>query len=69
MRQQARLVGNERGPYSGAARTAASACKMLWPACRFRNATSHADRHGHSCPSAPAMQHFGGADMTVALRR
>ena len=34
-----------------------------------RNATSHADRHGHGCPSAPAMQHSGGADVTVALHR
>ena len=33
------------------------------------NATSHADRHGHDCPSAPAMQHSGGADVTVALHR
>lgn len=24
-----------------------------------RNANSHADGHGHSCPSAPAMQHSG----------
>ena len=29
------------------------------------NATSHADRHGHACPSAPAMQHCGGADLTA----
>jgi len=27
-----------------------------------RNATSHAHRHGHGCPSVPAMQHCGGAD-------
>ena len=27
-----------------------------------RNATSHADRHGHGCPSVPATQHCGGAD-------
>ena len=33
------------------------------------NATSHADRHGHGCPSVPAMQRSGGADMTVALHR
>ena len=32
-------------------------------------ANSHADRHGHGCPSAPAMQHSGGADVTVALHR
>ena len=31
-----------------------------------RNADSHAHRHGHSCPSAPAMQHSGGADLTAA---
>jgi len=30
------------------------------------NANSHAHRHGHSCPSAPAMQHSGGADPTAA---
>ena len=29
-----------------------------------RNATSHADRHGHSCPSATAIQQSGGADLT-----
>ena len=29
------------------------------------NATSHADRHGHGYPSAPAMQHSGGADLTA----
>jgi hypothetical protein len=36
-----------------------------------RNATSHADPHGHGCPSAPAMQHSGGrgADLTAALHR
>jgi hypothetical protein len=28
----------------------------------LRNAASHADRHGHDCPSAPAMRHCGGAD-------
>ena len=33
------------------------------------NATSHADPHSHGCPSAPAMQHPGGADVTVALHR
>jgi hypothetical protein len=33
------------------------------------NANSHADRHGHSCPAAPAMQHSGGAELTAALRR
>ena len=27
-----------------------------------RNANSHAHGHDHSCPSAPAMQHCGGAD-------
>jgi len=26
------------------------------------NATTHSDRYGHGCPSAPAMQHFGGAN-------
>ena len=26
------------------------------------NATSHADRRGHAYPSAPTMQHYGGAD-------
>jgi hypothetical protein len=34
-----------------------------------RNANSHADRHGHVCPSAPAVQHSGSADVTVALHR
>ena len=29
-------------------------------------AASHADGHGHGCPSAPAMQHSGGAAMSVA---
>lgn len=33
------------------------------------NANSHAHRHGHSCPTAPAMQHAGGAELTAALRR
>jgi hypothetical protein len=33
----------------------------------LRNATSHADRHGHGCPSAPAIQHSGGVDLAVAL--
>jgi hypothetical protein len=32
------------------------------------NANSHADRHGHGCPSALAMQH-SGAEVTVALHR
>ena len=32
---------------------------VLW------NATSHADPHSRGCPSAPAMQHSGGADVTV----
>jgi hypothetical protein len=31
------------------------------------NANSHADRHGHGCPSAAAMQHSGGADLTATL--
>ena len=30
---------------------------------------SHADRHGQGCPSAPTMQHSGGADLTAALHR
>ena len=30
------------------------------------NANSHADRHDHDCPSAPAMQHSGGAALTAA---
>ena len=30
------------------------------------NATSHADRHGDGCPSAPAMQRSGDADLTPA---
>jgi hypothetical protein len=33
------------------------------------NATSHAGPHTHGCPFAPAMQHSGGADMTVAVHR
>jgi hypothetical protein len=33
------------------------------------NATSHADAHGHGCPSAPAMQQCGGADLTATLHR
>jgi hypothetical protein len=33
------------------------------------NANSHADRHGHGCPSAPAMQHSGGTGATTALHR
>jgi hypothetical protein len=33
------------------------------------NANSHADRHGHGCPSAPAIQHSAGAALTVALHR
>jgi len=36
---------------------------LLW------TTTSHADPHSHGCPSAPAMQHSGGADVTVALDR
>jgi hypothetical protein len=35
----------------------------------LRNANSHIDRHGHDCPSVPAMQHSGGADKTVDLHR
>jgi len=34
-----------------------------------RNATSHADRHGHGYPPALAMQHSGGADPAAALHR
>jgi hypothetical protein len=37
--------------------------RLVW------NDWSHADRHGHGCPSAPEMQHSGGADMTVAVHR
>jgi hypothetical protein len=38
------------------------------PASRLlRNATSHADPHGHGCPPAPAMRQPGGADLTAAL--
>ena len=33
------------------------------------NATSHADPRSHGCSYAPAMQHSGGADVTVALHR
>jgi hypothetical protein len=33
------------------------------------NATSHAGYRGQDCPSAPAMQHSGGADLTAALHR
>jgi hypothetical protein len=33
------------------------------------NANSHGDRHGQGCPSAPAMQHSGGAELTAALHR
>jgi hypothetical protein len=29
------------------------------------NANSHANRRGYDCPSAPAMQHPGGADLTA----
>jgi hypothetical protein len=37
---------------------------LLW------NANSHADRHGHTCPSAPAaIQRSSGADLTAALTR
>jgi hypothetical protein len=32
----------------------------------LRNARSHVDSDGHGCPSAPAMQHSVGADVTVA---
>jgi hypothetical protein len=35
----------------------------------LRDARSHAHAHGHGCPSALAMQHSGGADVTVALHR
>jgi hypothetical protein len=35
----------------------------------LRNANSHADRHGHGCPSAPAKQHSRGAHLTAALQR
>jgi hypothetical protein len=31
--------------------------------------TSHADRHGRGCPSAPSMQHSAGADLTAAVHR
>ena len=33
------------------------------------DATSHADGHRHDYPSAPAMQHSGGADLTAVLHR
>jgi hypothetical protein len=33
----------------------------------LRNATSHTDRHGLGCPSAPAMRRSGDADLTAAL--
>ena len=33
------------------------------------NATSHVDRPGHGCRSAPAMQYSGGVDMTGAIHR
>ena len=36
--------------------------RSAYPTLLLRNATSHADRHGHGCPSAPAMQHSRGAD-------
>ena len=36
---------------------------LLW------NARSHTDAHGHGCPCAPAIQHSGGAEVTVALHR
>ena len=36
----------------------------------LRNATSHADRHGHGCPPALAMhEHSGGADLAGARHR
>ena len=35
----------------------------------LRNARGHTDTYGHGCPSAPAMQHSGGADVTVAHHR
>jgi hypothetical protein len=43
--------------------------RNLPDALPLRNATSHADPHSHGCPSAPAVQHFGGADVAVALQR
>jgi hypothetical protein len=44
-----------------------SAARSDAPDAVVWNATSHADPHIHGCPSAPAMQHAGGAD--VALHR
>jgi hypothetical protein len=41
-------------------RPTGSGALSLW------NANSHAARHGHDCPSAPAMQHSGGAALTAA---
>ena len=41
--------------------------RLTRPRLLVRNATSHADPHCHGCPSASAMQHSGGADVTVAL--
>ena len=35
----------------------------------LRNARGHTDAYGQGCPSAPAMQHSGGADVTVAHHR
>jgi hypothetical protein len=37
--------------------------------CSSGNETSHADRHGDGCPSTPAMQHSGGADLAAAVHR
>ena len=33
----------------------------------LRNANSHADRHGHGCPSAPVIQNSGRSDLTATL--
>jgi hypothetical protein len=40
--------------------------RSAYPTMPRRNATNHTNRRGRDCPSAPAMQHSGGANLTPA---
>jgi hypothetical protein len=58
-----------QGCRAASARRQEQKCARPDTALPLRNANSHADRHCHACPSAPAMQHSGGADLTAAVHR
>jgi hypothetical protein len=40
--------------------------RSAYPTMPRRNATNHTNRRGRDCPSAPAMRHSGGANLTPA---